>query len=138
MRKKERRNFIRLEVHHLAKYRPLSDTKEEPPYILATVRDIGAGGLCLLTEESLPLSTLVQLKINFPGISTAVFTLAKVVWIRQIKKAKRYLIGTQFVEIDESIRKGIDGRAKFVQAKLNEQKGGLTKLLQFLERRTKK
>jgi len=138
IREKERRKFIRLEVYHLAKYRPLSGNKEESPYILGTVRDIGAGGLCLVSEEHIPLSSLLQLKINFPGISTAVFTLAKVVWVKQIKKTKRYLIGTQFVEIDESIRKNIDGRAKFVQDKLNKRKSGLSKLLQFLKRRTKK
>jgi c-di-GMP-binding flagellar brake protein YcgR len=138
MRDKERRKFIRLEVYHLAKYRPLSDAKEAPSYILAAVRDIGAGGLCLVTEETLPLSSLVQLKINFPGISTTVFTLAKVVWIKQIKKTKHYLLGTQFMEIDESVRKGIDGKAKFVQHKLNEKKVSLVKFLQFLERRAKK
>jgi c-di-GMP-binding flagellar brake protein YcgR len=138
MRNKERRKFIRLEVYHLAKYRLLSDAKDESRYILAAVRDIGAGGLCLVTEETLPLSSLVQLKINFPGISTTVFTLAKVVWIKQIKKTKHYLLGTQFIEIDESMRKGIDGKVKFVQHKLNERNDSLVKFLRFLERRTKK
>ena len=136
MQKKDRRQFIRLEVYHLAKYKLVSD-KGEPSYVLATAKDIGAGGLCLITEESLPLSSLVQLKINFPGISTSIFALAKIVWIKQIKKTRRYEIGAQFVEIDESIRKDIDGRIKFVHNKV-EKKSGLLKFVQYLERRTKK
>lgn len=122
MRYENRRQFIRLRAYHLAKYRPLSDQKgaEGSSPIIATIRDIGAGGVCLKTDNYLPVSTLLELNINFPNVSTSVFALAKVVWIKPIKKTKSYEIGAQFVQITDSVRLIIDEQIRRVYQRLKK------------------
>jgi c-di-GMP-binding flagellar brake protein YcgR len=110
---REKRKYIRLRVYHLLKYKKFSDTQDSP-FVLTTLKDIGAGGVCFVTEENLPMSTLIDLRLNFPGISAWVSALAKVVWVKTKKNSKTYEIGAQFVEIDESIQKLIDDKIKSV------------------------
>jgi len=123
MREKDRRKFIRLQAYHLAKYKTLSGEGKEPSTLAATIRDIGAGGVCFRSDEYLPVGTLIELRINFPHVSTSVFALAKVVWIRQRKKTRRFEAGAQFVEIDETVRKAIEGEVKLVFNRVNKSSG---------------
>lgn len=104
MRKKERREFIRVAVYHLAKYKTSADAGGSDLPELAYIRDIGGGGVCLRTDKPVALSSLLQLKINFPLMRVPVFALAKAVWVKQIKKDKVYDVGLQFIEIDDSVR----------------------------------
>ncbi len=123
MPKRERREFIRLQAYHCVKYRELSATAKEPtPFMPATARAIGGGGVCLRTEEPLPASALIELKINFPHITTSIYAMAKVVWIKQRDKMRRYEIGVQFMEIEELMRKVIDEQVKRVYDKLKRRK----------------
>lgn len=129
MRVQDRRKFIRLKAYHLVKYRLLSKEKEQSNYIYAALKDVGAGGVCLDTEEYLPMSSLIELKINFPNVATSVFALAKVAWMKKRDKGRRYEVGAQFVEIDESMRKIIDEQVKRVEHKLKKKKLGLLGVL---------
>jgi c-di-GMP-binding flagellar brake protein YcgR len=128
MQKKDQREFIRLKVHHLVKYKLLSSPGEAPA-VLATIKDIGAGGVCLRTEEHLPVSSLIALKINFPNVATFISALAKVVWVKQRKKSGLYEVGLQFIDIEEPMRKAIDEQVKDVSGKLKKKKAGLFKAL---------
>lgn len=110
MRNKEKRKYIRLRAHHLVKYRLLVDGQAASPFAIAPVQDIGAGGICFNTEEHLPISGLIELKINFPAVSTPIPSLAKIIWIKQKSRARRYEIGAQFVDIEQAIRKIIEKR----------------------------
>ncbi len=114
MRYENRRKYIRLRAYHLAKYRAVSDDNKGGAFTVASIRDIGAGGVCILTEDHIPLGTLLELNINFPAITTSVFALAKVVWVKEIRKIKRYEIGAQFVQINDSMRVLIDGQVQRV------------------------
>jgi len=117
MHKKDRRTFIRVLAYHLVKYKAPSGTGELALPVLASLKDIGAGGVCLRASQALPVACLVQLKINFPSFKDPLFTLAKVVWVKPIKKDKNYEIGLQFVEIEDSLRDLVDKRLKFVYGK---------------------
>lgn len=133
MREKEKRQFIRLQAYHFVKYKSLSQGGQPGVPILATIRDISGGGLCLRTEEYLPKATLVELKINFPHIATFISAVAKVAWIKQRGKSRRYELGLQFVEIEESLRKIIDGQIKGVYERLKRNKIYLKILLRRRE-----
>lgn len=123
IRGKERRKAIRLQAYHLAKYRPASSEKEQAQPILVALKDIGAGGVCLRTEEYLPVSTQIDLRINFPGLDYPISSIAKVVWIRQIGKTKRYEVGAQFINLEESVSKLIDEQVKLVYQRANKKIG---------------
>lgn len=117
MQNKEQRQFIRLAAYHLAKYKPLSGQTRATAPSLANIKDIGAGGACLVAGESLPAGSLIELKISFPSLSASISTLAKITRARQIGKSRLYRIGVQFVEIDNLLRKAIDEQVRFVYRK---------------------
>jgi c-di-GMP-binding flagellar brake protein YcgR len=102
---KERRNYLRLDAYHLAKYRLISKSGQRP--IIAAIKDIGGGGICLQTEEYLPISSVIQVYINFPKISQPIPTLAKIVWIRKMGKRNIYEAGVEFVDIEQIFRNAI-------------------------------
>jgi len=124
-----KRSFIRLAAYHLVKYKPLSTEKKETVPVLATLRDIGAGGVCLRTEEYLPVSSTIELKINFPFHATPISTLAKVVWIKKKHNSRFYEVGAQFMEIEETARKMIDDHLRFVSDNLGGE--GIDSMLIF-------
>ncbi len=120
----DKRQYIRLKAYHLARYRVLTEENaSSAPSVIATIRDIGAGGVCLRTDESLPLGGLLELNINFPNVATSVFALARIVWVRQLRKAKRFEIGAQFIRIEDSVRLIIDDQIRTVFKRLKTQSG---------------
>jgi len=121
IRHDNRRKFIRLKAYHLAKYKPLSAKEAYPLYTHAAIRDIGAGGICLRTKEAIPVSSVIEIQFKFPALDTPVSTVAKVVWVKQLKKYKMYEIGAQFIEISESTRRMIDEQVAFVHEKVVKQ-----------------
>jgi len=102
---KERRNYYRLHAYHLAKYRLIQKSGERP--IVAAIKDIGGGGICLQTEEYLPIASIIQVYINFPKLSQPIPTLAKVVWVRRLGKKSVYEAGVEFVDIEQIFRNAI-------------------------------
>lgn len=115
----DRRKYLRLRVYHLVKYRVVTDKPSPCAYSLASIKDIGAGGACLIVEASLSVSTNLELEINFPDMGGAILTSGRVVWQKKIAKTSRYMLGIEFLNMDESLRKRIDGNVKFVYQKLN-------------------
>jgi len=122
-----KRQFIRLSAYHIVKYKPLSTENQEAVPVLATIKDIGAGGVCLRTEEYLPVSSTIELKINFPFCATPIFTIAKVMWIKKREQGRYYEVGAQFMEIEESTRRLIDRHLK--QVFENSRKEGILRLI---------
>lgn len=102
---KERRNYYRLHAYHLAKYHLIQKSGERP--IVAAIKDIGGGGICLQTEEYLPIASIIQVYINFPKLSQPIPTLAKVVWVRRLGKKSVYEAGVEFVDIEQIFRNAI-------------------------------
>jgi c-di-GMP-binding flagellar brake protein YcgR len=117
-RKDERRKYLRLRVYHLVKYRVISDKSPQSRPLLASIKDIGAGGICLITDEPLEASANLELQINFPDVKKPIFTLGRVVWSRQIAKMSRYEVGIEFTDIEASIPKLIDDDVRFVYRKV--------------------
>ena len=117
-KKEERRKYLRLRVYHLVKYQVISDKPPNPHPLLASIKDIGAGGICLVTEEPLSVSTNLQLEINFPDMGGVILTSGRVVWLKQVAKTNRYYVGIEFTGTDELLRKRIDGKVQFVNHKI--------------------
>jgi c-di-GMP-binding flagellar brake protein YcgR len=126
IREKEQRKYDRLKAYHLAKYKLLSTKEPRPGYDTAAIKDIGAGkdigggGICLLVKDFIPVSSIIDIKINFPKLDNPISAVARVVWIKHLKRHNLYELGAQFTEIDESARKAIDEQVKFVIDKINK------------------
>ena len=122
--KNNRRKHLRLKVYHLAKYRPLAGQEGQGVPIVAAIENLGAGGICLRTPEALPVSGMLELKISCPSLPQAFSALARVVWVkpRSIGKSKHFLVGAEFVRIDEDMRRFIDEQARYVDKKIKPKK----------------
>jgi c-di-GMP-binding flagellar brake protein YcgR len=116
---KEKRKYIRLPAYHLVKYRLLSKEREYGATVVTGARDIGGGGVCLEVKEGLPVSSILELLINFPSIAAPVACLAKVVWARKMKSTKNYRVGIEFLEIDDTLRAIIMRRIEGVRKVVN-------------------
>lgn len=102
----ERRKYRRLHAYHLVKYRVISAEKEGET-VLASLANIGGGGICLRSEESLPVGSTVQVSINLPQFPQPVTSIARVVWTKKLKSAQMYECGLQFIEIEDMLRSKI-------------------------------
>ncbi|MDD4900180.1 MAG: PilZ domain-containing protein, partial [Candidatus Omnitrophica bacterium] len=92
-------------------------------YTLSAVLNISASGILFRTEESLPVDTILDLKINFPSLEEPIRTLAKVVRAKEIKAKPSYFeIGARFIGIDEQKTALMDEAIKFVNKKIQEEK----------------
>ena len=110
---KERRKFVRLNAYHLVKYRLISEQKQG--LVIASIKDISGGGVCLSVEEELPKGSVLQVYINYPGFSAPIPCLAKVSWSKQIGKTNRYELGLEFLEIEDLLRQEIIQRIDYAR-----------------------
>lgn len=121
LRQKERRKFPRLSAYHLAKYRVISGAKGGQK-VIVPIKDISGGGFCFLVDEELPVSTVIQVYIQFPGIAQPIPCLAKVLWRKYLKRIKRYRLGAQFIEIEEILRREIEKHIDDVYKRAKEKR----------------
>lgn len=99
MKKKEKRAFPRLKAYHLVKYSIISSAKSKThSSVVASADDVSGGGLRLNVEENIPVSSVIQIYINFPDLRQTLPIVAKVVWTKQIGKTNRYQAGVQFLD----------------------------------------
>ena len=110
---KEKRTYPRLTAYHLAKYRMLS-WSDKDKYVIASIKDISGGGISLLTDEDIPVSSIIQLLIQFPAFPKPIPSLAKVVWKKHLKSIKKFKMGLEFIEIEEMLRAKVVNRLEYV------------------------
>jgi hypothetical protein len=63
----ERRQEERVAKDLFVRFTRLEDIQANVPYREAQLLDISGGGLCFLTEESLPLGSQLVMVLEFPG-----------------------------------------------------------------------
>ena len=114
----DRREFDRLEAYHLAKYR-IAD-QPEGEWVDANVMNIGGGGVYLRANRELSLSTIIDLRILFPGDTGPVNLKAKVVRVKraQVKNNIYFDSGLLFLDISDKLQKEIIRRIKRVREKM--------------------
>jgi c-di-GMP-binding flagellar brake protein YcgR len=118
----DKRKFIRLKAYHLVKYKLFSEKAAKGAFVTASIKDIGAGGVCLRTKEYIAISNLLEMRINFPSVDTSVSALAKVVWAKEVIKNSQYEIGAQFIDLDDSLRVLIDRQVSRVYQRATPKK----------------
>lgn len=65
--------------------------------ILGRIHDIGAGGLCLLTDQVVKVPQLLRCDILLPGVPAGVPTLVRVRWCLKDPSRARRKAGVQFL-----------------------------------------
>ena len=106
----ERRKFIRLNINVDIRFSLIKNTVQEE--IKSKSRNISAGGICIMTGESLKAGDVLKIEIILPENPPIVHALGKVSWIKPFgyldEKKQRYDVGVEFVEIDERERERVN------------------------------
>ncbi len=108
-----KRRYPRIRIYHLVKYRQLSVPGAATE--IGGVKDISGGGACLLSDKKLAPGNLIELRINFPRISTPVLSQAKVTWVKWMPRLNQYKIGLQYLDIEENLRNEVVRRLENVR-----------------------
>jgi PilZ domain len=76
---------------------PLLESSEVPPSCSGTTENVGRGGMALLSNQPLPLDSVVRCEIAIPGSSVSIPTLMKVRWSEKMEGKTHYKLGLQFL-----------------------------------------
>jgi len=93
---KNARQFKRLKAFYLVKYQ-VSGKGDAPR--LTNVRDISAGGVKFLTEESLPEDASIKLSILVPTLQRTLEAKAKILRVSRGKEGITYSVAVKFTDI---------------------------------------
>ncbi len=88
--------FILPQTH---KKRPPTDEDAELPPVVS--KDISGEGILFTTNEYLPISTVLRMEMEIPGIPIPVKAFGEVVRIREIREGRLYDIGIRFISLDK-------------------------------------
>ena len=112
--KKNLRNYTRQEVEQF-----LAVYDEDKFVLLGRIADLSIGGMCVISEVSIPLGNVVKLAIEIPRDNADVETLwvrCESVWQHVDEKNDLCKIGFRFMGVSpDNIKKiqGVIGRQKF-------------------------
>jgi hypothetical protein len=71
---------------------------EEPKVSLQGVTEnVGAGGVCLVTDQVLPLNSILRCELSVSDMPMDIPTLMQVRWLQKIHGKNDYKIGLQFL-----------------------------------------
>ncbi len=76
---------------------PLGFPRARYSVIQGRIRNTSAGGLCLLTNNSMKVSYLLQCELSVPKTRAAIPALMQVRWVQKNAKGSRYRVGLQFL-----------------------------------------
>jgi len=113
-----KRKTSRLNAYHLVKYRIMS--KPNSPLVLTNAENISGGGVCIHTQEIIPVGETLQVYINFPHMDHPIPTVAKVMWAKRLKSQESYQIGVSFLEIEEMVRQKVINHLDIVREKIEK------------------
>ena len=91
-----RREFPRLK-HHI----PVRFGGEESRCQDSLTKDVGEGGVRLISREFLPLNSKLKLEFFLTSASEALTAVGKVVWVQKLPYGYQHDIGIEFVDIPE-------------------------------------
>lgn len=87
------------------------------PERLSKTKNISAGGLLFVSDESLPMGSILEMAIEAPGNAGPIKCLARVVRVEEIEKGIDYDIGVCFLDISSAERARLD---RYVETRLKK------------------
>ena len=117
---RERRQFPRIKVELIVRYKILSIPEQE---FDAKTKDIGGGGVCLITREQIEPGTILLVDIKFPRSNRPILATGRVIWHRESSLGPspaghvRFDNGIEFLKISDSDRQRIIDHVKSEQEK---------------------
>ena len=112
-RRKYKRKLIKLDVEY--------DMSSDQRWLESQSRDIGAGGICLITKDAIEIGKSFDMKFYLPDQEKPVKVIGKVMWNEKIDNegSAAFYNGIQFIRINKTDKELI---MKFVDSATFERK----------------
>jgi hypothetical protein len=97
---RERRQHLRsLQTGELSasQLSPIGSTKARKRIVHGQVKDISAGGICILTDQLLKESNLLQCDITFATLPAAIPALMEIQWIAEGEEEFKFAVGLRYL-----------------------------------------
>jgi len=112
----ERRKYPRLDFNVVAEYEKVSPEKNAPAS--AQSKNIGAGGICIVSLDKIEVGDTLNLTFSIPSINEWINAKGVVVWVEEYQvgsteTSKAYDAGIEFTNIQDFDR---DKISKFVRS----------------------
>ncbi|MCK9572801.1 MAG: PilZ domain-containing protein [Candidatus Omnitrophica bacterium] len=102
---RNKRRFLRLNAHHLLKYKLLDGSGKEG--VLSFVRNISAGGTLFHSNEYMKPASILELDISFPPSPDSVKIKAKVLRAENLETMGGFDVAVEFLDLGEDVKKFI-------------------------------
>jgi hypothetical protein len=93
---RNKRRFLRLNAHHLLKYKLLDGSGKEG--VLSFVRNISAGGALFHSNEYMKPASILELDISFPPSPDSVKIKARVLRVGNLKTMGGFDMAVEFLD----------------------------------------
>lgn len=103
----DRRRFNRLERHLPLQFRNIE--KNRPEMSGSLTRDISGGGIRFVSNDFLPVQTSVGLQLSLESNLHTLPATARVVWVQKLPYNENFMIGLEFLNIEN------ENRAKIIR-----------------------
>jgi c-di-GMP-binding flagellar brake protein YcgR len=97
----ERRKYPRIKVSFPVECKVLS----QRIYFYTVSKDLSLGGVKILSDEFIPKDNVIRLRVNL--IDEMLHLKARVAWCNRKRISERYLMGLEFVELNEENQRNI-------------------------------
>jgi len=118
----DRRNYVRLSCEANLRYKVFKSQQDLikrgfSPEQLSVTKDISAGGLVFISNEAVPVGSILELKIELPNGEEPIECLARVVRIEEQELEQRYNVAVCFLDITGAERASLN---KYVQTEFKK------------------
>lgn len=112
-RRKYTRKLIKLDVVY--------DMSTDQRWLESQARDIGGGGICLITKDAIPIGKSFDIKFSIPDKEKPIKVIGKVMWNEKAENESESIFynGIKFINIHKDDRELI---MKFVESATFEQR----------------
>jgi len=118
----ERRRFPRINKNSTVEFKELEFPISKEGFFTSHILNISANGVIFEAEKKFSIDTMLQLRINLIGwhkekndfykfdetaVSEPLLAIGRVVRIEELKKAKSYKIGVEFINLNEDDKEAL-------------------------------
>ena len=115
----EKRVYKRIQKPFIVRFRikPEEDTGAIfPGWDVVTTQNLSAGGILFNYDERIELTSLIDLRVNFPTIKGTMDCTGRVLRVEEVPRSSRVRIAAVFTDIDQEVKKDVEEYAELLSS----------------------
>jgi len=106
----EKRAYKRIQKPFIVRFRikPEAAGAIFPGWDVVITQNLSAGGILFNYDDRIELTSLIDLKINFPTMKGTIDCTGRVLRVEEVPRSSRVRIAAVFTDIDEEVKKDVE------------------------------